>query len=89
MTSKGDYPSTAELVPFVIQSLEANGGTAHFKVIEDFVSKKINLSEELRIKIRSGNRTEFAYRLSWARTKAKSDGLIVSSGKGNWTLKKV
>jgi restriction system protein len=85
LTSEKDFPATSALVPLIVESIKANGGSAHFKVIEDYVAKKIEISEDLRTRIRSGGRTEFAYRLSWARTQAKSDGLIANSGSGIWT----
>lgn len=85
MTSKKDFPATSVLVPLIIESIKTNGGSAHFKIIEDYVAKKLEISEDLRTRIRSGGRTEFAYRLSWARTQAKSDGLIVNAGSGIWT----
>jgi len=36
--------------------------------------------------IHSGNRTEFQYRMAWARTKAKSDGKITSSKRETWQV---
>lgn len=81
-------PSPAELAPVVIEALKELGGSAHFKDIEKIVAKKLNLSSDVTSQIRSGKRTEFAYRLSWARTKCKADGLIVNSGQGNWKLVK-
>lgn len=81
-------PSPSELAPNVVAALEELGGTAHFKEIEKIVAKKLNLTEEATSAIRSGKRTEFAYRLSWARTRCKSEGTIRNVGKGVWQLNK-
>jgi restriction endonuclease Mrr len=61
-------PSPSELAPVVVDVIKEMGGTAHFKDIEKAVIKKLGLSNEATSQIRSGKRTEFAYRLSWART---------------------
>lgn len=79
-------PSPSELAPVVVEVIRELGGTAHFKDIEKAVLKKLDLSTELASQVRSGKRTEFAYRLSWARTKCKSEGLITNSGSGIWKL---
>ena len=79
-------PSPSELAPVVVDVIKELGGTAHFKDIEKAVVKKLSLSAEAISQIRSGKRTEFAYRLSWARTKCKSEGLITNSGSGIWKL---
>jgi len=81
-------PSPSELALAVVEVLEDLGGTAHFKEIERAVAKKLDLSTEVTSQIRTGKRTEFAYRLSWARTKCKSEGLITNSGQGVWRLVK-
>jgi len=81
-------PSPSDLAPLVVVALKELGGTAHFKEIEKIVAKRLNLTEAATSTIRSGNRTEFAYRLSWARTKCKSEGTIRNTGKGVWQLTK-
>ena len=60
------------------------GGKAHFKDIEIAVAQHLNLEAELVKIVRSGKRTEFAYRMSWARTACKGKGLIRNLGKGIW-----
>lgn len=72
----------------MVEALKDLGGSAHFKEIENAVAKKLNLSPEAIKQVRSGKRTEFAYRLSWARTKCKAEGLITNSGGGRWSLSK-
>ena len=79
-------PSPSALAPVVVDVIKELGGIAHFKDIEKAVIKKMELSQEAVNQIRSGKRTEFGYRLSWARTKCKSEGLITNYGNGVWKL---
>lgn len=81
-------PSPSLLAPLVVEALRELGGSAHFKDIEKVVAKKLNLSSDIISQVRSGKRTEFAYRLSWARTKCKAEGLITNSGGGKWSINK-
>jgi hypothetical protein len=78
-------PTPAELVPSVLEALNELGGKAHFKDIERTVAKNLSLSPSVLMIIRSGKRSEFAYRLSWARTSAKIQKLIRNEGKGIWS----
>lgn len=78
-------PTPADLVPFVLEALSELGGKAHFKEIERTVAKNLALSPDVLMIIRSGKRSEFAYRLSWARTSAKTQKLIRNEGKGIWS----
>jgi restriction endonuclease Mrr len=79
-------PRISELIEPTLNCLRANNGQAHFKTIEEWVVKELGLSVEQRNLLRTGNRTELQYRLSWARTKAKSEGVIENHGKGFWIL---
>ncbi len=77
-------PSPSELAPIVITVLDDLGGKAHFKDIEREVARVLNLDESTKAIVRKGNRTEFAYRLSWARTACKNQGKIRNLGQGFW-----
>lgn len=79
-----DLPSPSELAPIIVVVLDELGGKAHFKDIEIAVAQHLNLEAELVKIVRSGKRTEFAYRMSWARTACKGKGLIRNLGKGIW-----
>jgi restriction endonuclease Mrr len=83
-----ELPSPSELAPHVLQVLKELGGSGHFKEIEKGVAQKLDLSVESLSQTRMGKRTEFAYRLSWARTKCKNDGLIINTGRGYWQVVK-
>lgn len=78
-------PTTSELKPAVIIALNELGGRAHFKEIENTVAINLAVSpSDLQI-IHNGKRTEFSYRMSWARASAKSQNLIQNEGKGIWS----
>jgi hypothetical protein len=73
-------------MPVVVECIKTLGGRANIKQIEELVAKTLNLDEAAISKKRIGNRTEFAYRLSWARTAAKSKGLILKEANGFWSI---
>jgi restriction system protein len=54
--------------------------------IRDELAKKLSLDSEQLSQIHSGSRTEFEYRLAWARTYAKSKGLIQSPTRMHWQI---
>jgi restriction endonuclease Mrr len=81
-----NLPKQEVLVGATLKVLENLGGQAHFRDIEKGVIAYLNIDANLTRVIRSGNRTELAYRLSWARTKCKALGKIENVGNGNWKL---
>ena len=84
--TKSPFPNNLVLIPLIVAAIKKSNGRAHFKDIEDYVATELKLSDELRKMIRKGGRTEFAYRLSWARTAAVSEKLIKKNGAGYWAL---
>ncbi len=54
--------------------------------IEGAVIKELAIPARLVELIHSGKRTELQYRLGWARTKAKSDGTILSPARETWSI---
>jgi hypothetical protein len=52
--------------------------------IEKFIIKELAISELAQNIPREKSRTELQYRLAWARTKAKSAGLITRDGTKSW-----
>ena len=81
-----NLPKQETLVGATLTVLENLGGQAHFRDIEKGVIEFLNIDSSLTMVIRSGNRTELAYRLSWARTKCKALGKIKNIGNGIWKL---
>lgn len=80
------FPNQSVLEGAVIRALMANQGQATNKVIDEFVIRDLNLTEDQISKIRQGGRTEIQYRLAWVRTKAKSKGLIERAGPATWKI---
>ena len=79
-------PSVKELIPAIVEVINRNGGRSHFKEIEKGVAELLQILPVDLETIRSGKRTEFAYRLSWARTAASAAGLIKKEERGYWCL---
>lgn len=84
--SRESLPKYQELVPLVIEAIKAQGGQVSNKEIHDYCVKSLGLSVEAVSIPHKGNRTEFEYRLAWARTMAKSKGFIKSAGRMTWSL---
>jgi len=81
-----NLPKPSDLVPSVLHVINASGGRMKFPEIRVAVVEHMGISSESLQKIRSGNRTEFQYRLSWALTKAKGENLIKRSDDGTWEI---
>jgi len=82
-------PPAPDLRDALLQILVAFPNGASSSVIDQAVAEKLNLTTEQLSVIRTGNRTEFAYRLAWERTHAKNKGLIEKLGNRNWKLKNI
>ena len=79
-------PKYQELIPALVKVLSASGRSMTNTEIEGAVIKELAIPAELAEVIHSGKRTELQYRLGWARTKAKSDGLILSTARETWSI---
>ena len=86
--SEVKLPTTPELRDALLKVLEGFPDGISSSQIDAAVSEHLNLTQEQLSVIRSGNRTEFAYRLAWERTHAKNKGLIEKVGSRNWKLVK-
>lgn len=85
--SEVKLPTTPELRDALLKVLERFPDGVSSNQIDAEVSKHLNLTPEQLSVIRSGNRSEFAYRLAWERTHAKNRGLIEKIGSRNWKIK--
>lgn len=86
---KAKLPTSTELRPYLLEGLSELGGTAGNAGLADYVAKRLDLSDELlelRHDPEKGKRTEFAYRLAWARTRLRNEGLIERAGSKLWKL---
>jgi restriction system protein len=81
-----EFPDSKTLETSVMKAIIELGGSARSEDIDKFVTNDLNLTEEQKSQIRSGNRTEIQYRLAWVRTKAKNRGLIEKSVNKTWKL---
>jgi restriction endonuclease Mrr len=77
-------PTISDLVEPTVKVLSTFGPLNH-RDIEINIVELLGIPNHLRSLVRSGSRTELNYRLSWARTKCKSQGLIVKNIDGMWS----
>lgn len=75
------------MVPVLVRALEGIGREARVHELEDIVAREMNLSSDQLSIGHDKSRTEFQYRLAWARTYAKKDGLVDSPGRNRWIRK--
>lgn len=78
------FPTISELINSLVLAIKNNDGIASNQEIKEFVITSLSLSPEQVSIIHEGNRTKLDYRLAWARTKAKKQGLILKDGPGKW-----
>ena len=78
-------PTISELIDPTLIVLSSNGPLSH-RDIEVKIVELLGIPAHLRALIHSGKRTELNYRLSWARTKCKTLGLIVKKDGGMWCI---
>ena len=65
------------------------GGSGSIEEIYQKVAENLRLPEDVLSIIhnpQTGNQTEVAYRLAWARTYLKKYGMLENSGRGVWTI---
>jgi restriction endonuclease Mrr len=80
-------PRYQELIEPMLTFLRTHDGAASNDAINDAVALALGIPQSLLSEIHSGNRTEFQYRMAWARTKAKSDGKISSPKRETWEIR--
>ncbi|MBN8918210.1 MAG: restriction endonuclease [Rhizobiales bacterium] len=81
------FPSFDTFFIPIIHSLRASGGSATIDEMEEAVAAKTALTDAQRSQLHGdGPRTEFSYRLAWARTYLKKGGALDNSEKGVWRL---
>jgi restriction system protein len=79
-------PKSQELIFPMMIFLASQNGPVSIDQIEAAVGRKLAIPDVLLTAIHSGKRTEFQYRLAWARTKAKSTGWIFSPKREYWEI---
>jgi hypothetical protein len=79
-------PRNTELLDSIIRVLDASATSMSPKAIDDAVAKELGLLESQLIVMRTPKRSEYKYRMAWARTKLKSQGLILKLDDGSWKI---
>ena len=80
-------PRVDQLIDPVLRAVADLGGSGSVGEILDMVVKRDGLTEEQQaVMHREGPETELAYRLGWARTALKREGLLTNSTRGVWSL---
>jgi restriction endonuclease Mrr len=79
-------PNSAALTSALIEVLKEHQNGLNSKDIDRLAAQKLGLSaDDLKV-IRSGTRTEFAYRMAWERTHAKAKGYITKNEYRLWLI---
>jgi restriction system protein len=79
-------PRSQDLIQPTLFAISKIGDQATIREIEASVAKTLGLSQEALDELHSGSRTEFQYRMAWARTKAKSQGFLESPRRLVWKI---
>ncbi len=70
----------------VLTAMHQLGGSASIEELKEKVIEILSLSDDEINDIHRGNTTKLEYRLAWARTYLKKQGLLENSTKGVWAL---
>ena len=85
--SRGGIPQSSELMAPTLRVIRRLGGSASNDELSREVPQDLGLAEQITSIIHgNGPYTEVEYRLAWARTFLKRDGLINNSRRGIWSL---
>ena len=79
-------PKNIELLDSIIRVLDASERPMSSKAIDDAVVEELGLLESQITVMRTPKRSEYKYRMAWARTKLKSQGLILKLDDGSWKI---
>jgi restriction endonuclease Mrr len=79
-------PNSAALSSALLEVLKEHQNGLNSKDIDRLAAQKLGLSEDDLKVIRSGTRTEFAYRMAWERTHAKAKGYIKKNEFRLWLI---
>jgi restriction endonuclease Mrr len=79
-------PNSSSLRLALIEVLREHPSGLSSKEIDKLAAAKLMLTETDLSQIRSGNRTEFAYRMAWERTHAKAKGQIRKLENRFWAI---
>jgi len=82
-------PPASILEEPLLKALREHGKPMTTSAIDDFVARELKLTQDILTTLHApgrGARTEFAYRMAWARTRLKAKGLVERAGPKTWAL---
>lgn len=79
-------PNSAALTNALLEVLREHPSGLNSKDIDRMAAQKLKLTDVDLNMIRSGTRSEFAYRMAWERTHAKAKGLIRKNESKLWVV---
>ena len=86
MTQPETLPSQVLIKEAMLDLLKGSINGLHIKDIESGVAKRLSLSKPQIEIMHKGKRTMLGYKLAWARSAAKKEGLIESTRSSFWRL---
>ncbi len=87
MSPAPKIPTYKDLFEPTVRALEALGGSGNVQEIYNKVCELAGYSEEQQSVLhKDGPQTAIAYRLAWARTYLKANGILDNIGRGVWSL---
>lgn len=87
MKQEEGLPPQALIRKALLEVLKQSTSALHILEIETAVAQHLNLSKSQIEIMHKGNRTMLGYKLAWARTAAKKQGLIESPRGAYWKIK--
>jgi len=84
MTHADSLPSQALIKAAMLEILKESQDGLHIKDIEIAVAKRLSLTKSQMELMHKGKRTMIGYKLAWARTASKKEGLIESPRSSVW-----
>lgn len=79
-------PRNIELLDSIVRILDASELPMSSKDIDVAVADELQLLDSQLEIMRTPKRSEYKYRMAWARTKLKSQGLIEKLDGGSWKI---
>ena len=86
MTQPETLPSQVLIKEAMLDLLKGSINGLHIKDIESGVAKRLSLSKPQIEIMHKGKRTMLGYKLAWARSAAKKEGLIESTRSSFWKI---
>lgn len=80
-------PTKSELMDAIMEAVRLLNGCAKTSEIDSCVAEALNLSDELlTLEDDTSTGTVYNYKMRWARTALKQNGLLSNPSRGIWTI---